>query len=89
MSPAIRASGPAQERPGRAGGAVKGRLESLAIETRRDRAFKPGVPDGTASGCVDGAGADDFVVDYVRVWQRDDLASDVDGYMPQSSQTAP
>jgi hypothetical protein len=24
----------------------------------------------------------DFVIDYVRVWQRKDLASSVDGYQP-------
>jgi len=28
---------------------------------------------------------DDFVIDYVRVWQRRDLASDVDGKKPQSN----
>lgn len=26
---------------------------------------------------------DDFVIDYVRVWQRKDLASEVDGTMPR------
>lgn len=29
----------------------------------------------------------DFVIDYVRIWQRGDLASEVDGYMPQPTGT--
>lgn len=29
---------------------------------------------------------DDFAIDYVRVWQRADLASAVDGFQPQSQQ---
>jgi len=31
----------------------------------------------------------DFVIDYVRIWQRDDLASPVDGYMEQPKSKAP
>jgi beta-glucanase (GH16 family) len=48
------------------------------------------VSGGWDNNAIDDAALpDDFVIDYVRAWQRKDLASDADGFQPQPTPSAP